>query len=193
MPATKEHCKFCFDVLVAELQGDSINKVQPDFQDAEFPLFVTWNKITDGEDTLRGCIGTFSQLKIVEGLRKYSIISAMRDRRFNPIQKKELKKLKNCVSLLTNFEEADNHLDWEIGKHGITIYFIDDGEEYNATFLPEVAEEQEWTKRETIDHLIRKSGYDQRITKELRSSLSVTRYQSSKVELSFSEYLKMKQ
>lgn len=35
------------------------------------PLFVTWKKGT--EHNLRGCIGTFSALRLHEGLREYSL------------------------------------------------------------------------------------------------------------------------
>ncbi|PVU86943.1 hypothetical protein BB559_006323 [Furculomyces boomerangus] len=34
------------------------------------------------------------------------------------------------VSLLTSFEEANDYLDWEIGKHVVTIEFKHDGKEY---------------------------------------------------------------
>ena len=35
------------------------------------PLFVTWKKGRDRN--LRGCIGTFSALRLHEGLREYSL------------------------------------------------------------------------------------------------------------------------
>lgn len=40
--------------------------------------------------------------------------SAFRDRRFPPIQAKELPYLQCTVSLLTNYENAANYLDWEV-------------------------------------------------------------------------------
>jgi len=44
---------------------------------------------------------------------------------------------------LTKFEEANDHLDWEIGTHGIRIEFHSDrGSRRTATYLPEVATEQ---------------------------------------------------
>lgn len=46
-----------------------------------------------------------------------------------------------AVSFLVNFEEASGPLDWVVGKHGIIINFLD---EYEATFLPEVAAEEKW-------------------------------------------------
>ena len=38
----------------------------------------------------------------------------MKDTRFSPISQSELKELHCGVSLLTNFENADNYLDWQV-------------------------------------------------------------------------------
>lgn len=40
--------------------------------------------------------------------------SALRDRRFPPIQAKELPQLQCKVSILTEYETAADHLDWEV-------------------------------------------------------------------------------
>lgn len=93
------------------------------------------------------------------------------------------------VSLLTDFEEGDDYLDWEIGKHGIWIEFINDhGHKRTATYLPEVIPDQGWTKVEAIDSLLRKGGYRGKIDDKVRKSIVLTRYQSSKNEVSFEEY-----
>ena len=70
--------------------------------------------------------------------------SAFKDTRFNPITIDELSKLYVTVSILRHFEEASNHLDWEIGVHGIRIEFHVDNSRSrrSATYLPEVASEQ---------------------------------------------------
>jgi AMMECR1 domain-containing protein len=88
---------------------------------------------------------------------------------------------------LTDFEQADDYLDWEIGVHGIWIEFIQqDGEKETATYLPEVIKEQGWTKEEAIRSLLRKGGYYGNITKEYcESSIILTRYQSQKKEFSY--------
>ncbi|XP_006819388.1 AMMECR1-like protein, partial [Saccoglossus kowalevskii] len=109
------------------------------------PLFVTWKASgpTNGDKRLRGCIGTFAAVHLHEGLRDYTISSALKDSRFQPISKDELPRLQCSVSLLTNFEEANDHLDWEVGIHGIRIQFISEkGSKCTATYLPEVAIEQ---------------------------------------------------
>lgn len=101
----------------------------------------------------------------------------------------EVPTLSCAVSLLTNFEDGANYLDWEIGKHGIWIEFMNHhGHKRTATYLPEVMTEQGWTKEEAIDSLLRKGGYRGPITDCVRSSVVLTRYQSSKVEASYQEY-----
>lgn len=51
-------------------------------------------------------------------------------------------------------------MDWTLGSHGIRISFIHRGRRYGATYLPDVAVEQGWTKEETVESLMRKAGWD---------------------------------
>ncbi|CAG8667916.1 22267_t:CDS:2 [Dentiscutata erythropus] len=188
MVAAIEHCVFCFDILVAHFEGRE--HLEPEFENEQYPLFVTWNSVHQGQARLRGCIGNFDALPLHTGLKEYAITSAIHDKRFSPITARELSHLTCGVSLLTNFEDAEDYLDWEIGVHGIWIEFVDD---YNrrrtATYLPEVAEEQGWTKEETIDSLLRKSGYNGRITDRIRNRVALTRYQSAKFVITYDEYI----
>jgi hypothetical protein len=46
-----------------------------------------------------------------------------------------------------------------------------------------------WTKEEAIDSLLRKSGYNGRITDRIRSRVILTRYQSAKYVITYQEYL----
>lgn len=59
--ASKDHCKYCFDVLKAALNNQQIPPFPTHLPKVKIPLFVTWN--IDGND-LRGCIGTFSHENI---------------------------------------------------------------------------------------------------------------------------------
>eukprot|EP01017_Pseudomicrothorax_dubius_P049105 TRINITY_DN9079_c0_g1_i2.p1 TRINITY_DN9079_c0_g1~~TRINITY_DN9079_c0_g1_i2.p1 ORF type:complete len:179 (+),score=29.12 TRINITY_DN9079_c0_g1_i2:105-641(+) len=159
--ATKEHCLYCFNVLKAYFQDPDKFEAPPlpeDIKNITAPIFVTWNTRTSGEKVLRGCIGTFSEGELAKLLPTYTLTSALKDRRFLPITKKELPTLECAVSLLVNFEEAKNARDWVPGKHGIKIFFDDDGRSYEATYLPEVAKEQGWDVDTTLKHLIRKAG-----------------------------------
>lgn len=188
------YCVYCFDVLVENLLKTE-KAVPPAFPKAPYPLFVTWMKkhTSSSEFVLRGCIGTFTPKKLDVGLREYALISALRDSRFSPIQVKELGSLSCAVSLLTDFEEVSKYNDWEVGTHGITIDFGDSkGNSYSATYLPEVAHEQGWDHDQCVDSLMRKAGYKGTINNALRSSLQVTRYQSSKVTLTYDEYCQLK-
>ena len=119
--------------------------------------------------------------------------SALQDRRFNPIRRQEVERLSCGVSLLTQFEKGQDYLDWEVGKHGIWIEFIDDqGHKRTATYLPEVIPEQGWTKEQAIDSLLRKGGFRNFITDSVRKAIVLTRYQSSKAEVTYDEYMAYK-
>lgn len=79
----------------------------------------------------------------------------------------------------------------QVGVHGIQIEFPFKGRVKTATYLPEVAQEQGWSKTQALDSLLRKGGYTDLITEEFRStSVSVTRYRSEKCVVSYQDYLK---
>ena len=68
----------------------------------------------------------------------------------------------------------------QIGVHGLVIDFADSkGEKYSATFLPEIAAENGWDRKETIESLIEKSGFTERITPTLLSDIAVRHSSSS--------------
>ncbi|XP_052185046.1 uncharacterized protein At2g38710 isoform X2 [Diospyros lotus] len=180
--AKREMVVYCFDTLLAHY--NSHEAPPPSFhEDSQHPLFVTWKKAANGgEPRLRGCIGTLEARSLINGFRDYALTSALRDRRFPPIQAKELPYLECTVSILTNYE---------IGKHGMIIEFNDP--DYNtrrsATYLPEVAAHEGWTKTEAIDSLIRKAGYNGSITESIRKRIQLTRYQSTLFTMHYGEYV----
>ncbi|CAN0173130.1 unnamed protein product, partial [Hapterophycus canaliculatus] len=119
--------------------------------------------------------------------------SALNDRRFSPIEPSELSSLDVSVSLLVEYEPARHWEDWEVGVHGIVIKFNDDrGSSYSATFLPEVAAEQGWTRKVTLSRLVRKAGYKRTVDRAFLAGVEVTRYQSSKCKLPYQDYLEMR-
>lgn len=75
-----------------------------------------------------------------------------------------------------------------MGRHGIIIKSNFKGRYYQATFLPEVAAEYNWTREETLKHLIRKAGFPGKL-EEIIDSISLTTYESSKERLTYQEYL----
>jgi AMME syndrome candidate gene 1 protein len=202
LEASAAMCYHCFDILLAELKGPRRSeRPLPNFLDdlpsqaIQCPLFVTWDKrrrqFRDGERfELRGCIGTLSPKPLASSIGEYAVISAMRDRRFAPVSWKELPQLRVAVSLLVNYEECENCHDWSVGVHGIMIRWSGDrGVEFSATYLPEVAKEQGWDQEAAVTSLIRKAGYDSEITDELLREIQCTRYQSSKHQLTYDEYV----
>ncbi|KAM7263237.1 hypothetical protein ACFE04_000920 [Oxalis oulophora] len=219
--ANREMAVYCFDTLVAHYNSDesppppafqdahhvnfdslllllviacgyNLTQSKKDYALRSCPLFVTWKKVVNGgEPRLRGCIGTLEARDLINGFRDYALTSALRDRRFSPIQSKELPLLECTVSVLSDYETANNYLDWEVGKHGIIIVFTDPehNTRRNATYLPEVAAHEGWTELEAINSLIRKSGYTGTITESLRKSIRLTRYQSTIFTMHYSEYV----
>lgn len=80
----------------------------------------------------------------------------------------------------------------QIGIHGIQIEFAVNGSLKTATYLPEVASEQGWSKLEAVDSLLRKGGFKDLITQELRQSIRLTRYQSEKCSITYEEYCRLR-
>ncbi|XP_078738770.1 AMMECR1-like protein isoform X1 [Lampetra fluviatilis] len=191
MVASAEMCFYCFDVLYCQMHGYQAPR-SPRFTNDAYPLFVTWKIGRDKR--LRGCIGTFSAMNLHSGLREYTLTSALKDSRFPPVTREELPRLFCSVSLLTNFEDANDFLDWEVGVHGIRIEFVNEkGSKRTATYLPEVAEEQGWDQIQTVDSLLRKGGYKASISNDFRKSIKLTRYRSEKVTLSYNDYMSVRQ
>ncbi|XP_039633527.1 AMME syndrome candidate gene 1 protein isoform X3 [Perca fluviatilis] len=119
---------------------------------------------------------------------------ALKDSRFPPMTRDELPRLFCSVSLLTNFEDVGDYLDWEVGVHGIRIEFFNEkGSKRTATYLPEVAKEQGWDHIQTIDSLLRKGGYKAPITNDFRKTIKLTRYRSEKLTMGYAEYIAHRQ
>eukprot|EP00903_Cladosiphon_okamuranus_P009559 g9101.t1 len=191
LQATRDMCAYCFDVIIAHF--NDIEPPPPSFStNYVCGMFVTWDKHDHGTESLRGCIGTLHPQAISQ-LRDYTYSSALHDRRFSPIEASELSSLDVSVSLLVKYEQARHWEDWEVGVHGIVIKFRDDGgSNYSATFLPEVAEEQGWSKKVTLSRLVRKAGYKRNVDRAFLAGVEVTRYQSSKCKLPYQDYLEMR-
>ena len=86
--ATKDHCKYCFEVLLSKLTKSPMPTWPVKLPNITVPLFVTWT-YTKNED-LRGCIGTFTEQELKKVLPEYTIISAFQDDRFDPISIEEV-------------------------------------------------------------------------------------------------------
>lgn len=164
---------------------------------ASCPLFVTWDKQTHhSRYELRGCIGTLSPRPLSSAVGEYALTSALHDRRFQPIRLSEISHLRVAVSLLVNYEDMGSDVyNWSVGTHGIVLKFTADrGTPYSATYLPEVALEQDWTQEEAVRSLVRKAGYHGSVTAHFirQSGMTCTRYQSSKTRVAYSEYVRLR-
>jgi len=217
--ATPEMCCYCFDVLQHALATDENNLEEAPRQNGkhhkrrknpsnasvaapdpaiyelpnyECPLFVGWHKNARKGHKLRGCKGTHGSLPLNEGLRQYSLLSAFDDSRFEPVQEDEVPRLSCNVSLLFAFERADHCYDWEVGKHGIRIDFVDRHNiQRSATFLPHVAVEFGYNQKQTIERLVEKSGCEDAVDSELLPKIKTIRFQDSRCELFYDDYLKL--
>lgn len=162
------------------------------------PLFITWNK----NDQLRGCIGTFQELPIESGVKRFSLTAALEDSRFPPIRKSELPSLKVHVTLLANFTPIKTWDSWKVGEHGLKIHIIYQGASYSGTFLPSVAEEQEWDKLTTVYYLLQKAdlmGIKKSATADFVTNgindgwIDLVRYDGLKSSLSYDDFIKGRQ
>ena len=178
MRATEEHCKFCFDTILAELQNKDVQ--EPNFDNSEHPVFVTWKASTK----LRGCIGSFTPLPLHQGLQKYAKAAAFCDSRFKPIILEEVKGLTCSLSILHSFEDVENILGWTIGEHGLRMQY----QNYHAVYLPQVALEQKWSQMDTIRSLLVKSGYKGELTESVIKSMKLVRFKSSIASCTFDSY-----
>lgn len=188
MVASAEMGFFCFEVLYKHLNDMDPPSDPSNFNNDKYPFFVTW--YVGKEKRLRGCIGTFNAIHLQDGLREYALTSAFKDSRFHPIRREEFQQLSVSVSILRNFEDGADYLDWVVGVHGIRIEFINEkGHKRTATYLPDVASEQGWDHVQTIDSLLRKGGFRATITQDLRKSIKLTRYQSERITVTYQDYV----
>jgi AMMECR1 domain-containing protein len=70
----------------------------------------------------------------------------------------------------------------------LRISWTHHGRRYGATYLPDVAREQGWTKEETLVSLMRKAGWSGRKGDWETVGLKVVRYQGKKVDLEYAEW-----
>ena len=98
---------------------------------------------------LRGCIGHFGEdyplHKIVAVMARSA---AFEDPRFTPVRRDELDDIDIEISVLTPMRRIQSLDEFELHRHGI---YIRKGYR-SGTFLPQVADEVNWTKEEFVSH-----------------------------------------
>lgn len=107
---------------------------------------------------LRGCTGSIIPYQSMrESVVHNTINSALHDSRFMPVEGPELDDIEIEISVLSKIEKIDSYEDFENGRQGIIIK----KGSASSVFLPQVANEQNWTRSETLSHLCRKAGLPQ--------------------------------
>ena len=109
--------------------------------------FVTLHK----NGNLRGCIGNIIGRKpLYQTVRDMAISSATQDPRFPPVTSDELDDIDVEVSVLSKPKVIASVDEIELGVHGV---IVSQGPFHSGVFLPQVAEETQWTKEEFLSHL----------------------------------------
>ena len=98
---------------------------------------------------LRGCIGHFGEdIPLHEIVAEMARAAAFEDPRFMPVTKDELDDIDIEISVLTPMRRIQSLDEFQLHKHGI---YIRKGYR-SGTFLPQVADEVNWTKEEFVGH-----------------------------------------
>ena len=109
--------------------------------------FVTIHK--NGQ--LRGCIGNIvTQKPLYMTVRDMAIAAAVEDPRFPKVQPEELDQINVEVSVLSLPRVIRDVGEIELGTHGV---IVSKGPLHYGVFLPQVAEETNWTKEEFLSQL----------------------------------------
>ena len=107
--------------------------------------FVSLHK----QGRLRGCIGHFGEdVPLHEIVAEMARAAAFEDPRFMPVTKDELDDIDIEISVLTPMRRIQSLDEFQLHKHGI---YIKKGYR-SGTFLPQVADEVNWTKEEFVSH-----------------------------------------
>ena len=107
--------------------------------------FVSLHK----QGRLRGCIGHFGEdVPLHEIVAEMARAAAFDDPRFAPVSRDELEDIDIEISVLTPMRRIQSLDEFELHRHGI---FIRKGNR-RGTFLPQVADDVNWTKEEFVGH-----------------------------------------
>ena len=124
-------------------------------------VFVTINKLAQGEKRLRGCIGyPYPTTPLVEAIIDSAINAATQDPRFPSLSQSELDEVVFEVSVLTPPEliETTNPQEYvskfKVGEHGLIV----EKGMFKGLLLPQVPVEWSWCEEEFLCQCCMKAG-----------------------------------
>jgi uncharacterized protein (TIGR00296 family) len=124
-------------------------------------VFVTINKLKNGEQELRGCIGyPYPTNPLVEAVIDSAINAATQDPRFPSLSAKELEEVVFEVSVLTPPELIQTNSPKEylskfkVGEHGLIV----ERGPFKGLLLPQVPVEWNWCEEEFLCQCCMKAG-----------------------------------
>ena len=133
------------DSLAGKTVAQPILNSQYPVLNSKCGAFVSLHK----QGRLRGCIGHFGEdVPLHEIVAEMARAAAFEDPRFMPVTKDELKDIDIEISVLTPMRRIQSLDEFELHRHGI---YIRRGYR-SGTFLPQVADEVNWTKEEFVSH-----------------------------------------
>ena len=107
--------------------------------------FVSLHK----QGKLRGCIGHFGEdVPLYEVVARMARDAAFEDPRFQPLTRAEFEDIDIEISVLTPMRRIQSLDEFQLHRHGI---YIRKGSR-RGTFLPQVADQVNWTKEEFVGH-----------------------------------------
>ena len=104
---------------------------------------------------------------LIQLVGRLALASAFRDSRFRPVSAAELSSLDVEVSVLTPLASVTAPDTIQPGLDGVVLIVGD----RSAVFLPQVAEEQGWSRTALLDHLAEKAGLPSGAWREKRARL----------------------
>lgn len=144
-------------------QPYEINVVPKDLSE-EYAVFVTLHE----NGKLRGCMGhTIAENTLMMAVKESAKLAGSQDPRFPPVKNGEIDNIELEITILSRMKRVLDFKDIQPGVDGILLRLG-----YNSgLFLPQVATEQGWSRKELLENIGRKAG------------LSTDAYKNPKAEL----------
>ena len=137
--------EIAYESIRDSLDGKPIRNAPHATLNVKCGAFVSLHK----HGRLRGCIGHFGEdYPLYEIVAEMACAAAFEDPRFTPVRREELDDIDIEISVLTPMRRIQSLDEFELHRHGI---YIRKGYR-SGTFLPQVADEVNWTKEEFVAH-----------------------------------------